>query len=317
MSMLPAFLLLVTLCSGGYCSPRCCGAAAPRATDTIDVRAMQAIAKSTGADKSLGWGVKSADPCDGTWSGVRCDKGEGRVTSINASNGGLVGTISGTDLSDLAFLSSLDLSFNQLGDDLPVLPRPLSYLTTLNLSSNSSFGIPDSFFFSFPALETFAVDDNLVITGNVPEDVVRCPALRTFSANNVTLFGAVPELLGNVTIFPALERLSLARNHLLASIGPDFGKGSKIRFLDLSSQTPETEGDSLTGRLDFVAGMTDLVEIHVGGNSFDGPLPGASRLVNLKVFDAPNNNLCGPVQYKFPPGVAVNIDGNPGVGKNC
>jgi hypothetical protein len=63
--------------------------------------------------------------------------------------------------------------------------------------------------------------------------------------------------------------------------------------------------------------MTDLVEIHVGGNSFDGPLPDASRLVNLKVFDAPNNNLCGPVQYKFPPGVAVNIDGNPGVGKDC
>jgi hypothetical protein len=207
--MLPAFLLVVTLCGGGGCSPRCC-AAAPRATDTIDVQAMQAIARSTGADKSLGWGVKSADPCDGTWSGVRCDKDQGRVTSIDASNGGLVGTISGTDLSDLAFLSSLELSFNRLGDDLPVLPRPLSYLTTLNLSSNSFFGIPDSSFFSFPALGTFAIDDNLVITGSVPEDVVRCPALRTFSANNVTLFGAVPEFFGNATIFPG-SRALLAR----------------------------------------------------------------------------------------------------------
>ncbi|CAN6281824.1 unnamed protein product [Urochloa humidicola] len=81
----------------------------------------------------------------------------------------------------------------------------------------------------------------------------------------------------------------------------------------MSSQIPLTEGDSLTGHLDFVAGMTDLVEIHVGGNAFYGPLPDASGLVNL--FDAPKNRLCG--QLRFAPGVAVSVDGNPGVGKDC
>ncbi|CAN6309759.1 unnamed protein product [Urochloa humidicola] len=315
MSIPALLLLIVTLCAGG--APRRCAAAVPRATDAMDVRAMQAIAKSTGADKSLGWGAKSVDPCGGTWPGVRCDTGEGRVTSIDASNGGLVGRISGADLSDLSFLSSLDLSFNfnRLDGDLPALPRPLSYLTTLNLSSNSFLGIPDSFFSSFPALETFAIDDNTVIMGRVPGNLARCPALTAFSANNVTLFGPVPDFFGDAATFPALERLSLARNNLLASIEPGFGKNSKIKFLDLSSQIPLTQGDSLTGHLDFVAGMTDLVEIHVGGNAFYGPLPDASGLVNLKVFDAPNNKLCG--QVKFAPGVAVNVDGNPGVGKDC
>jgi hypothetical protein len=55
---------------------------------------MQAITKSTGADKSLGWGVKSADPCDGTCSGMRCDKDEGRVTSEDASMESSVTSIS-------------------------------------------------------------------------------------------------------------------------------------------------------------------------------------------------------------------------------
>ncbi|KAK3149661.1 hypothetical protein QOZ80_3AG0220550 [Eleusine coracana subsp. coracana] len=204
----------------------------------MDVRAMQAIAKSTGADKSLSWGVKSGDPCDGTWSGVRCND-DGRVTSIDASNGGLVGTLSGTDLSDLGALTSLDLSRNQLGNDLPALPRKLPALKNLNLSSNSYLSIPDYFFFSFPALETFAMDDNKVIVGHIPEDLVRCPAL---------LFGLVPEFLGNGTIFPVLERLSLARNQILGDMTPDLWKGSKIKFLDISNQSSDDiEGESSAG----------------------------------------------------------------------
>ncbi|KAK3146406.1 hypothetical protein QOZ80_3BG0265650 [Eleusine coracana subsp. coracana] len=304
-------LLVITVCIGG--APRRC-AAAPRPTDSMDIRAMQAIAKSTGADKSLGWGVKSGDPCDGTWSGVRCND-DGRVTSIDASNGGLVGTLSGTDLSGLGALTSLDLSRNQIGDYLPALPEPLTELKNLNLSSNSFFDIPDYFFFSFPALETFAIDDNRVISGDIPEDLVRCPALRIFSANNVTLYGVFPEFLGNGTIFPALERLSLARNQLFGDMPLEAWNSSKIKFLDVSSQSVDDIDESFSDRLDFVTGMTDLVEIHIAGNSFYGPLPDLSGLANLKVFDAANNNLCG--KLNFPQRVAVHVDGNPGVGKDC
>ncbi|TVU45588.1 hypothetical protein EJB05_05078, partial [Eragrostis curvula] len=304
-------LVVITLCVGG-------GAA--RATDPVDVRAMQAIAKSTHADKSLRWGVKSGDPCDGTWPGVHCDKDLGRVTAIDASNGGLAGTISGTDLSDLTYLSSLDLSRNRLdtATGFSEQPRPLRHLTYLNLSSNAFRDMPDYFLFSFPALETFAMDDNKDISysGYFLADLVRCPALRTFSANKVTLTGELSDFLGNGngTIFPALERVSLAGNSLLDDIHHDWGKDSKIKFLDISNQSINGV-KNLGGRLDFVAGMTDLVEIHVRDNNFDGPLPDVSGLANLKVFDAANNNLCG--RLNFPSGVAVNVDGNPGVGKDC
>ncbi|TVU45587.1 hypothetical protein EJB05_05077, partial [Eragrostis curvula] len=302
-------LVVITLCVGG---------AAARATDPVDVRAMQAIAKSTRADKSLGWGVKSGDPCDGSWPGVCCDKDLGRVTAIDASNGGLAGTISGTDLSDLTYLSSLDLSRNRLDTvtAFPEPPRPLRYLTHLNLSSNAFRDIAAEFLLSFPALETFAMDDNEgnLVTGSFLVDLVHCLALRTFSANNMTLYGELSDYLGTGTIFSALERVSLAGNSLVDDVHHDWGKNRKIKFLDISNQSLDGEKD-LGGRLDFTAGMVDLVEIHVRDNSFDGPLPDVSGFPNLKVFDAANNNLCW--RLNFPSGVAVNVDRNPGVGKDC
>ncbi|CAM0875337.1 unnamed protein product [Alopecurus aequalis] len=288
MSIAVVFYLVTLLAADGVSRV---SAAAP--TDPTEAAAMRAIAKSTGADRSLGWGVKSADPCDGTWSGVHCDKDLGHVTAISASHAGLDGTLSGTDLVDLKFLSELDLSFNNLGDDLPILPRRLNLLTTLNLRSNSFSNMPKGFFGSFPALETVVLDDNVVLLGDITE-VPPCRGLRSFSANN---------------------SLSLARNEIWGDISPSFGKNSKIKFLDVSRQDADRATQNLTWHLDFVSGMTALVEIHVAGNAFYGPLPDVSALASLKVFDAADNQLCGPV--KFPPGVAVNVGGNANIGKSC
>uniref|UniRef100_A0ACD5X7D4 Uncharacterized protein n=1 Tax=Avena sativa TaxID=4498 RepID=A0ACD5X7D4_AVESA len=302
-----AILFLVILLGVGHLS-----VAAP--TDPMDVAAMRAIAKSTGADRTLGWGVKSADPCDGTWSGVQCDKDLGHVTAISASRAGLNGTLSGTDLVDLRQLAELDLSFNCLGDDLPILPRPLNLLTNLNLQSNCFLNMPKGFFNSYPFLETVVLDDNMVILGDITE-VPPCPALKSFSANNVTIWGKLPVYFGNATLFPALESVSLARNQLWGVIPQFFGENSNIKFLDISTQDDDGYTDKLTGRLGFVPDMTGLVEIHLAGNTFFGPLPDVSGLVNLKVFDAADNQLCGPVN--LPSAVAVNVNGNPKIGKSC
>ncbi|EMS56134.1 hypothetical protein TRIUR3_25183 [Triticum urartu] len=89
-------------------------------------------AAESGADRSLGWGVKSADPCDGIWPGVRCDK-DLHVIAINASCAGLSGTLSGTDLANLRYLTELDLSFNSLGDPELRLAAVLDQATAGNL----------------------------------------------------------------------------------------------------------------------------------------------------------------------------------------
>jgi hypothetical protein len=308
-------LVLVALCG----LPRWITAAAPANPD--DAAVMRALANSTGAASSLGWGVKSADPCDGTWAGVSCNDA-GRVTSIVASHGGLAGVLHESDLSRLSFLTELDLSFNSLTTrtgDLPLLPTLLQHLRSLNLGSNLFYDIPEGFFAGFPALETIALDDNPMVTPQLRFDVLTFSgSLRIFSANNISLTRIFPDYFGNPLVFPVLETLSLARNQIASTIPASFGNNSKIKYLDISSQ--QTDGSSepatLTGRIDqFIPGMKSLVEVRMDHDSFIGPLPDATQLVNLRVFSAAGNNLCG--MPKFASGVSVDLSGNPHVGTPC
>lgn len=305
----PVVFLLVVL--------TCRAAAAP--TNADDAAAMQSIANSTGAAKSsLGWGVHSPDPCSGTWSGVRCDD-TGRVVSINASGGGLSGMLAPADLSLLTSLSELDLSFNEVGGglELPQLRQPLASLRTLNLRSTRFIDIPDRFFSAFPALETFAIDDNPMDEPILlEEDVLTCSRLRSFSANNVSLSDAFPDFFGNASLFPDLESLSLARNMLFGVVDSNFGKNSKIKFLDVGAQHSRNNGASeLSGTVTFVLNMENLEDVRVDHNSLFGPLPDATKLVNLRRFNGAASNFCGIP--KFPAGTDVNLDGNPRVGREC
>uniref|UniRef100_A0A0D9VXR8 Leucine-rich repeat-containing N-terminal plant-type domain-containing protein n=1 Tax=Leersia perrieri TaxID=77586 RepID=A0A0D9VXR8_9ORYZ len=262
-----------------------------------EAAAMQAIVKSIHADTTLGWRSTS------------------HVTSISASRAGLVGHLLGTDLARLMSLSELDPSFNRLSGDLPILPLPLCSLTTLHLRSNVFLNIPDGFFGAFPALETFSLDDNNMPMRQIPADVIGCSHLRSISANNASINSPFPEFFGNATLFPVLESLLLARNELCCGLSTQFGQNSKIKFLDMSGQLHVDDSAKFSSPVRFLAGMTSLVEIHMGPNDLYGPLPDVSGLVNLKVFDATDNDLCGPVN--FPPGVAVNVAGNPRIGKDC
>jgi Leucine-rich repeat (LRR) protein len=279
-----------------------------------DAAAMQSIFNTTGAAKSLGWGVKSADPCGGAWAGVSCDNA-GRVVSIRASRAGLAGWFHASDLSKLTLLTELDLGFNDLigqtGGDLPLLPTPLQHLRALDIRSNRFLGVPEGFFAAFPALETINLDDNPMVGPRFrPADVLTCSGLRSFSANNISL-SLFPDFLGSAAAFPALESLSLARNELHGAIAAGFGNGGKIKFLDVSSQS-----SLLTGRIDqIIAGMKNLVEVRLDHNAFFGPLPDATNLVNLRLFDAAGNNLRGVPNFAGT--VSVDVSGNPRIGKPC
>jgi hypothetical protein len=311
---MPSFFVLVLVALCGL--PRWIAAAAPANPD--DAAVMRALANSTGAASSLGWGVKSSDPCDGTWAGVSCNDA-GRVTSIVASRGGLAGVLHESDLSRLSFLAELDLSFNSLTTrtgHLPLLPTPLQHLRSLNLRSNLFYVIPEGFFAGFPALETITLDDNPMAAPQLRFDVLTFSgSLRSFSANNISLAGIFPDYFGNPLVFPVLETLSLARNQITSTIPASFGNNSMIKYLDISSQT-DGRSATLTGHIDqFVPGMKNLVEARMDHNSFFGPLPDATNLVNLRVFNAAGNKLCGVP--KFASGVSVDLSGNAFVGTPC
>ncbi|KAF8733826.1 hypothetical protein HU200_014676 [Digitaria exilis] len=310
---MPALLILVLMFLGHL--PTWIAAATP--ANRGDAAAMLALANSTGTASPLGWGVKSSDPCDGTWAGVTCNA-VGRVTSIHASHAGLAGVLHASDLGNLTFLAELDLSFNSLTTptgDLPLLSSPLQHLRSLDLRNNSFYGIPEGFFAGFPNIETIALDDNPMIS-QIRPDVLTCSRLRSFSANNIRLLIRFPYYFGSTLVFPALERLSLAGNEITGTVPPGFGNHSKIKYLDISRQKDSLEpGSSLMGRMDFISGMESLVEVRMDHDGFVGPLPDTSKLVNLRVFSAAGNKLCGVP--KFAGSVAVNLDGNPDVGSPC
>lgn len=66
------------------------GAPARSGSNPCDAATMQLLARSLGADRALGWGKVSPDPCNGSWVGVECNE-EGYVTCILANNSGLTG----------------------------------------------------------------------------------------------------------------------------------------------------------------------------------------------------------------------------------
>jgi hypothetical protein len=218
--------------------------------------------------------------------------------SIVASRAGLDGVLREPDLGSLSFLEELDLSFNSLTTPtggLPLLPTPLQHLHALDLRSNRLIDIPEGFFAGFPALETVAIDDNPMAAPELRLDVLTGSAgLRSFSANNIGLL-IFPDYFGNALVFPAVETLSLARNEMSGRIPPSFGNNSRIKYLDISGQIDSSEGIRLlVGRIDhFIPGMKSLVEVRMDRNGFVGPLPDTTKLANLRVFSAADNNLCG------------------------
>ncbi|CAM0875333.1 unnamed protein product [Alopecurus aequalis] len=257
--------------------------------------------------------------CGGVPRGAVCaptaNRFDAAAMQAIANHAGLHGNLNGDDLSKLKFLSNLDLSFNRLFGSLPVLPTPLQFLRTIDLGSNSFNDLPDGFYAGLPALETIVLDNNqLRLAWIYPADVISCSHLRSFSINNASINGAFLNFFGNITLFPALERLSLARNQLEGIIHPRFGANSKISYLDIGGQNVNRY--KVDGRMDLIIpGMVNLVEAHLDHNGFSGRLPDATQLVNLRVFDASYNDLCG--DPKFPVGTTVDLTGNPRVGGGC
>ncbi|KAG2648550.1 hypothetical protein PVAP13_1NG022500 [Panicum virgatum] len=110
------------------------------ATDPGEARAMMAIQETFGVSKN--W---MGDPCSPkafAWEGLNCTYppvGFSRITALNLSSNGLVGSIS-TYFGDLKALQYLDLSHNNLYGSIPDVLGQLPLLVFLDLSSNDLSG---------------------------------------------------------------------------------------------------------------------------------------------------------------------------------
>ncbi|KZV53375.1 lrr receptor protein kinase [Dorcoceras hygrometricum] len=233
------------------------------------------------------WPIKS-DPCT-VWVGVRCNNG--RVTAINISGfrrtrrGSQNPQFSVDALQNLTLLSSFNASNFLLPGSIPGwLGLQLSSLQVLDLSFCSITGVIPATLGNLSSLaELYLSDNNL--TGVVPSSLAQLSRLAVLDLSRNMLTSSIPDsfaVLGNLTL------LDMSANFLSGVIPPGIGTLSKLQFLNLS-------GNSLSSSIPAQLGdLSSLLELDLGFNSLSGSLPLDLRgLRNLRQIIVRNNFLSG------------------------
>ena len=178
-------------------------------------------------------------------------------------------SISGTPMR----VTGLDLMDRGLSGTIPDALGRLSMLTHLNLRSNPG------------------------LSGEIPDALGNLRNLRLLNLHSNSHTGAVPDL----SRIAGLEELYLANN--ADYVTNDDGKKVKI------------EGTGLTGQIPtWLNGMTNMEELWLWGNSLTGTVPNLSGMTSLVKLKLANNNLTGgvPQASTLPPNMTwLIIDRNP------
>lgn len=154
-------------------------------------------------------GSTSTSVC--SWIGVSCDSGGNRVTQLNISNMGLVGTIP-PEIGNLSFLVSLDMSENSFHGPIPPSVFNMSSLQVLDLRNNSlSSSLPiDICKHSLHRLNRLRISYNHLY-GIIPSTLHHCSQLQFLSLHSNNFSGHVAREIGNMTM---LRQLFLGANNL-------------------------------------------------------------------------------------------------------
>ena len=150
-----------------------------------------------------------------SWIGVTCDSRYHRVTRLNISSMGLVGTIP-PEIGNLYFLVSLDMSENSFHGPIPPSIFNMSSLEVLNLRNNSlSSSLPfDMCKHNMRRLKRLRISYN-ELHGEIPSSLGQCSKLEYISLYNNSLSGHLPTQIGSITL---LQFLSFGGNNFKGKI---------------------------------------------------------------------------------------------------
>jgi len=262
----------------------------------------------------------------------------GRVTSLNLRRNGLKGNFSIMELGDLANLTYVDLSFNELQGSVPsevgrwnnvqyislqhnslegYLPSELGTINSQGPLASSGCGIDDPCPLGVQLkLTDLSLQENS-FSGSIPSEIGELTHLKVLdlSANNLT--SSIPAELGRLT---DLQVFYLRENKLDGSLPPGLLYNlTELRYL-MFQQNQLTGGvPTDVGRLqkisdlfmyenrldealpDEIGDMTVLQDLRLQDNLIPGEIPGSiGKLSRLRYLDLYNNRMVGDV----PPGIA-------------
>jgi Leucine-rich repeat (LRR) protein len=262
----------------------------------------------------VSWNTTS-DFCQ--WPGVTCSlRHKGRVSALNLSSAGLVGTIS-PSIGNLTFLKYLNLSYNVLQGEMPSTIGNLWRLQYLNFRGNSLHGGISDSLRNCTGLIYIMLDQNH-LTGGIPSWLGGYPNLVALLLSRNNLTGTIPPSLGNLS---SLEALYVHTNQLEGSIPEALGRLRNVLWLalfenHLSGTIPEAvfnlssvgafgvDQNDLHGTLppNWGNNQPNLVFVYLGVNHFTGSVPASlANATMIHTLDLGDNNFTG----RMPPAIGT------------
>ena len=249
------------------------------------------------------------------WEGVTCGRKHRRVTVLDLSARGLVGSLS-PYIGNLSFTREIMLANNTIGGKIPDEVGRLFRLQVLWLFNNSfEGGIPANLSHCSNLYDLDVGENNL--SGSIPMELACLLKLESLSLNDNNLKGGIPTFIGNLSSLKllyivynndlgghipdalgqlrSLEHLLLGGNKLSGMIPPSLYNLSSLKTISL----PENK---LSGSLptDLFLTLPRLQWFQINENRFTGYLPvSLSNASELEVFEVGLNNFTGKFSVNF------------------
>ena len=254
---------------------------------------------------SLNWLDSDESIC--SWYGISCVDGKESVESISILHNGLRGMVPEEvyELPNLKQINlaqnAIDMSFSGINraskleylglDETNVQSLPgLDSATSLKVLHMAKLNIREfpNEVLSLSSLESLDLSKNPV--GSMPS-LESLQKLKYFACSECALGGNLPNWPGSIT---SLEHLALDGNSFRSTIPSVFSALTSLKYLSLDNQ-------GLQGSVPDFAGFTQLQELYLQRNSFDGSLP-SSLLQDVNAgtggkitLDFRYNNITGSV----------------------
>ncbi|XP_048437175.1 receptor-like protein 35 [Pyrus x bretschneideri] len=224
-----------------------------------------------------------------------------------SSNEGLTGHF--PEFNTSSPLTSLYLSSTSLFGNLPSSIEKLDLLNTLDLARCNFSGLVPSSLGNLRQLIHLDLSRNN-FKGPIPSSLANLTQLKELHLGMNDFSGSIPSALGSLN---KLEVLSLFHNHFSGYIPASLGNLTHLTVLylysnQLTGSIPSLGNlthltylylflNQLTGPIPSLGNLPHLTYLYLFSNQLTGPLPNSlSYLINLEVFDASDNNLTGTVK---------------------
>ncbi|KAI2512840.1 hypothetical protein MHU86_1629 [Fragilaria crotonensis] len=265
-----------------------------------------------------GW-LQSEDVC--SWNGITCFQGDdektGKISEIDLSGNHLVGTLP-FEIFTLPWLYSLTLDDNpdlniDLNDGLN--GSQIELMSLVNSRVRALDAIGDAVNLQFLNLERSQ------ITGGFPDDILYLTRLTSLFLDSNSLSGTLPSFLSVMT---KLEELSISNNQLEGTLPSELGLLTNLQILELSDNAftgtlpsefndcsslqrlvidsqPKNNLGGLVGPLPPLDQLSNIVELSLHGNHFNGSIPAnflaaaAAARDDVVRLDLSNNDLTGSI----------------------